>query len=88
MGVLYRIQRTTVISSLLYQPLYALLYIFSEISTSLYDFQRITTRYHQIFSKKKYINSFLKKLMLTRGNALQNSQLCNYFTEHVLEDFQ
>ena len=49
------------------------------------ELPRVTIKF---FSKKKYINSFLKKLMLTRGNALQNSQLCNYFTEHILEDFQ
>ena len=49
MGVLYRFQRTIIISSLLHRLRYALLYIFSEISTYLYDFQRVTTRYHQIF---------------------------------------
>ena len=32
------------ISSLLKKLLYALQYIFSEISTYLYDFQRVTTR--------------------------------------------
>ena len=55
MKVLYRFQRTTIISTLLHWLLYALLYIFSEISTYLYDFQRVITRYHQIFL---YINIF------------------------------
>ena len=32
-----------------HQLLYALLYILSEICTYLHDFQRITTRYHQVF---------------------------------------
>ena len=48
MGVLYHFQPTTIISSLLHWLLYALLYIFSELSTCLYDFQRVTMRYHQI----------------------------------------
>ena len=55
MKVLYRFQRTTIISTLLHWLLYALLHIFSEISTYLYDFQRVITRYHQIFL---YINIF------------------------------
>ena len=42
MGSLYRFQRTTIISFLLYRLLYALLYIFSEITTYLFDFQRVT----------------------------------------------
>ena len=49
MGVLYHFQRTIIIGLLLHWLLYALLYIFSETSTYLYDFQRVTTRYHQIF---------------------------------------
>ena len=32
--------------------------------------ERITTRYSQIY-KKMYINIFLKKLTVTRGNPLQ-----------------
>ena len=54
MGVLYRFQRTIIMSSLLHQILYALLYIFIEISVYLYDFQRVTTRYHQFFLKRVY----------------------------------
>ena len=52
MGVFYRLQRTTVNSALLHLLLYALLYIFSEISTYLCDFKRVTTSYHQIFKGK------------------------------------
>ena len=55
MEVLYRFQRTTIISTLLHWLLNALLYIFSEIGTYLYYFQRVITRYHQIFL---YINIF------------------------------
>ena len=39
--ILYCLQRSTIINML-----YALLYIFSEISTYLYDFQSVNTRYH------------------------------------------
>ena len=45
MGVLCRFQRIAIISSLLHQ-----LYIFSEISTYLHDFQRATIK----FFKKEY----------------------------------
>ena len=68
MGVLYRFQRTTITSSLLHQLLYALLYIFSEITTYLYDFQRVTKRYHQIILKRSILIYFRK----TDGNALEN----------------
>ena len=71
MGVLYRFQRTIIISSLLNRLRYALLYIFSEISTYLYDFQRVTTRYHQIFLKRNIL-IFFKKLMGMRGNTLED----------------
>ena len=60
MGALYRFQHTAIISSLLHWLLYTLLYNLSEISTYLYDFQRVTTGYHQFFLKKKYLNIFLK----------------------------
>ena len=44
-------------------------YMFSvkQVDT-LYDFQRLTTRYHQIFLKK----AILEKLIVTRSNALEN----------------
>ena len=68
MQVLYRFQRTAINSLLLYRLLHALLYIFSEISTYLYDFQRVTTRYHHIFLKRSILTLILKKLVVTRGN--------------------
>ena len=40
-----------------------------------------------IFKKKRSILIF-KKLMVTRGNALENRQLSTYFTEDVLDDIQ
>ena len=51
--------------------LYALVYIFSEISTYLYHFQRFTMRYHQIFEKRIILIFFKKKLMVMRNNALE-----------------
>ena len=52
---------------------HALPYIFSEIFLVLGILQRVTTRYRQIY--KKYIYTiFLKKLTVTRGNALQIAQ--------------
>ena len=54
MGVLYRFQRTNIIS-LLHRLLYVSLYIFTEISRYLlYDFRRVNIN----FFKKKYINIF------------------------------
>ena len=46
MVVLYRLQLTIIISSLLHRLLYAFLQIFREVSPYLYDFQRITTHYY------------------------------------------
>ena len=57
MGVLYHFQRSTIINWLLHRLLYALQYIFDEISTYLFDVQHVTTRYHK-FLKKKHINIF------------------------------
>ena len=48
-GRFVRFQRTTIFSLLLYLILYPLLYIFREISSYLYDFQRVTKRYNQIY---------------------------------------
>ena len=91
MGVLCRFHHITIISALLhwllYTLLYTILYIFSEISTYFYDFQRVNTRYHQIFKKKVYY-FFKKNVIVTRGNALENGQLYTYFTENVLGDIQ
>ena len=47
---------------------HTLLYIFSQCSMVWGYLQRVTTRYHQIY-KNIYINSFFKKMMVTRGNA-------------------
>ena len=59
MGPLYSFQLTT-ISSMLNRSLHSLLYIFSEINTYFYDFQRVTTRYHQIFKKRKTLKFYDK----------------------------
>ena len=48
-------------------------YIFSKFRMVWGYLQRVTTRYHQIY-KKIYINIFLKKMTVTRGNALQIAQ--------------
>ena len=77
MGVLYRFQSTIITNSLLHR----LLYIFSEISTYLYDFQRVSIH----FFLKKIILIFFKK---TDGNALENWQPCTYFIENVLDNIQ
>ena len=53
--------------------LHALPYIFSKFSMVWGYWQCVTTRYHQIY-KKIYINIFLKKMTVTRGNALQIAQ--------------
>ena len=60
MKVLYHYQRATSISSLLHKLLYSLLYIFSEITTYLYDFQSVATCYHQFLLKKNYIKPNLR----------------------------
>ena len=44
--------------------------------------QRVTTRYHQIY-KKRYINIFLKKMRVTRGNALQIAQNQENFRKNI-----
>ena len=48
-GRFVRFQRTTIFSLLLYLVLYPLLYIFSEIRSFLYDFQRVTKPYNQVY---------------------------------------
>ena len=35
-----------------------------------------------------YINIVLKRLIITRGNALENQQIHTYFTEKVLGEIQ
>ena len=52
MGVLYRFQRTTIISSLLHQLLYALLYISSEL-VHIYLICNALTRVTIKFFKKE-----------------------------------
>ena len=74
-GVLYRQQSITIINSLLHWLLCALLHIFSEISTYLHDFQRVTT-------KDKYI----KKTDVNAWKRLGKMTKCTYFTENVLDD--
>ena len=71
MGVSYCLQSTIIISLLLHWLLSTLLFIFSKISTYFYDFQRVTTRYHQIF-KKRSVLTFLKKLIVTPGKVFEN----------------
>ena len=61
------------LNALNYALPHVLPYIFSEIFLVLGNLQRVTTRYRQIY-KKIYIYYFLKKLTVTRGNALQIAQ--------------
>ena len=51
---------TFLTSSLLHGLHYALLYIFSEISTYLYDFQHVITGYQQISLNISILISFLR----------------------------
>ena len=51
--------------------LHTLPYIFSKFSIVWGYLQRVTTRYHEIYKK---IIFFLKKMTVTRGNALQIAQ--------------
>ena len=87
-GVLYCFQSTTIISLLLHQLLFALLYIFSKSSTYLHDFQRVIMRITINFLYKRKYMYFFKK---TDGNASQlgkcveNWQLSTYFTENALD---
>ena len=71
MGVLHRFQRTTIISSLLHQLLYAL-HTFSvkqvHICMVFNALPRITIK---LFEKEVYLY-FFKKLMITLGNSLDN----------------
>ena len=67
MGVFYHFQPSAITSSLLHRLLYALLDIFMKISIYLYNFQRVSTRYYRIFSRRSILIFFLKKkLMVTR----------------------
>ena len=52
MGVLFHFQHTTIISLLSNGLVYVFPYIFIEVSTYLYHFQRVTTRYHCVFKKE------------------------------------
>ena len=52
--------------------LHTLPYIFSKFSMVWGYLQRVTTRYHEIY--KKILIFFLKKMTVTRGNALQIAQ--------------
>ena len=52
-------------------------------SPSLAYLQRITTFYCQIYFEKTYINIFLKKLMITCGNALQIAQNQTNLRENI-----
>ena len=51
----------------------ALTYIFSQFSILWSYLQHVTTRYRQVY-KKLYTNTFLKTMMLLRGNAFQKVQ--------------
>ena len=48
-------------------------YIFSQFSILWRYLQHVTTRYRQVY-KKLYTNTFLKTMMLLRGNAFQKVQ--------------
>lgn len=59
--------------------LYALPYIFSEISTCFYHFECIITRYYQDLKKEVYY-SISEEILVTPNKALQNLQLWLLFT--------
>ena len=61
MRVLCRLQFTAIISSVLYRSLHALQYIFSEISTYFYDFQRVTMGYHQTLKQGNILKFYGNK---------------------------
>ena len=67
MGVLFCFQGTSIISSLLHPLQYALLYIFSEINTYLYDYELPS-----ISLPRVTININKKRSILPDGNALEN----------------
>ena len=67
--------------------LYALPYIFSEISTCFYHFKRIIMRYYQDLKKEVYYSIF-EEMLVTRDKALQNLQPWSLFTLYVEEDEQ
>ena len=62
--------------------LHTLPYIFFKFSMVWGYLQRVTMRYHQIY-KKKYINTFFKKMTVTRGNALQIAQNQENFRKNI-----
>ena len=60
-------------NAICYHNFNVLPYISSQCSMVWSYLQRVTTRYRQIY-KEIYINIFLKKMMVTLGNALQIAQ--------------
>ena len=63
--------------------MYVFLYIFREISSSLWLFQRVAmlVRLHY----KKIVGYIRKKL---NGNAFKMVQICNYFTRNARQGIQ
>lgn len=61
MRVLYRLQLPTIIISILNRSLHALQYIFSEISTYFYYFQRVTMSYYQTLKQRNILKFYGNK---------------------------
>ena len=57
-------------------------HILNGTSKYLYHFQRVTTRYHQIFKKGSILLLFFIKLTVTHGNPVENG------TKYVLIHFK
>ena len=71
----YNIQQMTFFCAISDALLFMLLCILKGISTYLFHFQRVTTRYRQFYKKKVIVYFFFKNLMVTRGNALKMVQI-------------
>ena len=61
MRVLYLLQLPTIIISILNRSLHALQYIFSEISTYFYYFQRVTMSYYQTLKQRNILKFYGNK---------------------------
>ena len=62
--------------------IHGLPYIFSKFSMVWGYLQRVTTRNHEIYNKT-HINTFFKKMTVTRGNALQIAQNQENLRENI-----
>ena len=82
-GNFYNIQHMTFFCAISDVLLFMLLCILKGISTYLYHFQRVTTRYRQFYKKKVIVYFFFKNLMVTRGNALKLVQIFTCSIQNV-----